>query len=1762
MAAPIVQPKAFTHYEDANRTKHVLGQLSAGATNAETASRRCQQSIKDVQRLLDPDSLTKYSFKKSSGNPSMRSSGEKTAKKTTPNLSSFAKMVLDNSEVPFTYITPDQSPVRQLKHQEPVAAPTQAPLATTPSFVAPTDTFQNGVAASQGAVPPTSSQQRQVSAVMPTSLSQAQRAEYQYMPDQDSVAGAQYLTPSKAPASSSTKGNVTTAQKHKGDIAVETLKNTLAEVFEAEDQMQPDTSGQAAAHAMAMFEIRDTENGSQPVLRSETQSKLESCISKVVNHGRLAEIETEQLVRAQRLCEIPVASVESLAFSIGDDWNDQDAEEWLQRVASVDHGLAATRALVRIMTGAAQLKELQSEDYLNEVLDAVRAVVEGCIIPIVEESPVLGEKIRGEKGGPPANPKFKIAYKNRSTLQALLLGTTRAMRYLGELLVKTDFDDTSLSKVEYFCKSIIFAENSNPEKDSVFGVQTFENIRRCAMDVYAKIFTKYTNQRQYILDEILMSLEKLPATKQSARQYRPVDTKPIQLVSALLMRLVQTSATPSRNTLKLRTKDSDAADEAGDSDEDSEELESDDEGVKVARKKEQARPDTLASIVRPLHDTAQSTASYIVTSLISRALTTSKSSDEPYRRLLDIFTEDFLNVLGSSDWPAAEILLLTLVKHMINIIEKKDKSPAPSRTLALELLAVMGSGIIEIQFAAREQAQGIDATEEIANRLKNMVQQSESGELETYELVALDGPYRIWAEYLNEKGADEDPLLQSAHGYMLMQWAHTAIGQRDGSVDSEDGDVPGSSKDLQSKLREMLLDPKWLDDRSTRSVGTSKGKLAVLVATLNSKFCKAFQRIFHVLLNSMGELQPTVKSRGLKSLVMLLEKDPSMLDRNAAILHNIVHCTQDQSSKVRDSALGLIQTCVSLRPKLDSKMSSRLIDRTRDTAVPVRKRAVKMLKDMYLRNRDSLQMRAAIADAVIARIEDMEEGVVDLARTTMEEVWFHPFYGKKLDGERALDAKLAFRSHASLVIATVDRDDNALKVLESLTRRLVTSSKTDTANVEVCRTLVTVLFDGIIDNNDIPGAPAQSAILRSLTIFAKATPTLFTAAQLERLEPYTKNLTSSDELEVYRYVITILRYVMPNLAMMNKEFLQKMQTTLLTSSTRLQKPELREVAPCLWTINKMLGNIERLVNFLASVVKKIHDFRGADFSDSQLATKASRLMTIAGEFGNACDFERQLAGVKAKGQCTWYRGDSVPGLIVELLCTYTSPKLPTSVRQTAIDGICTVAQAWPKQFLRADVINAFETVFKDRIPEIEAVLLAGLESFFVAQEVPEDSADAAELPAGIASGTERLGRTYVASDTDGASTSLAQRFLSSILRIAISTCTEPAFIAARLVVSINKQGLVHPKESGPALVALETCPNKTVASEAFKEHKAQHQKHESLFEKEYMRAVQQTFDYQAGVIGDAKGFLGQPPTAKMHLTFEVLKSGKAQVRKKFMTNISQKLDFDPAKLDLGAVVPTHLAFVRFCCENLAFFEYDKVDDLLHLLASLEKIFSSTGSSIAQAIESDVLKMQVDNLLGSEGLVNGTSDTIMTQSSHTDVDPARLRQLSVSAQIISLIWETRSFLRRVWNTQNYVAKAKGKEKDANKTPKRSSNAAALTEAFLKRVKEVLACSTAEQDQRNMCTAFVELISVDTEAKVAASDDENVDIDGLAVGDAGFRDETPSENSSRKSPSVGASGGGRGRKRKSSVSAAGTPRKRGRPRKSASFNVGGDDEGGWD
>jgi len=1761
LALPTTTASAFESSKDVIHIQKTLEQLSAGATSAENASKRCQQTLRQVQKLLDPASLTQFKFRK----PESKILPVVPSNKAYhgPVFSSFAKMVFENTNVDYRFLTPD-SPTPKVRDTPIDTQITRCPVLPSPEIGYWPERQNEHPTPSRSGLLHDPQSSRLPAVVVPPTLTSAKRVDDQPMPEEGDTIAFLSRGAVVEPANRNLANGyrpMSVDQKQKDDAVVQNLKVLLSDIFEAEDQLQPDTSGVTATNSNAMFMTRETDSGSIPILHSDVQTKLDVHVHKVVTNGRLERIDTDTWIHTQRLCEGAISVAESLNLKIGEDWFDEDAQEWAARLATAEKAIVASCTQLRIMATGSHIKELQSEEYFRSILTALKNVVENCVVLIVEERPYLGEKLRGVKEETPSNPKFILASMHRRSLQSLFHATTKVFRTLGEFLAKTQVDEARLSSVQYLCKLLIFAENSTNDRESIVGSKNFETTRKCAMDVLAKIFVHYFDQRQTVLQDILMSLETLPANKQSARQFNLPDAKPIQLVSALLMRLVQSSATYGCDSLRARckavTNDENDNLESGASVEDG----NDEEEIKMSPKKIRNQPEGLASLTKPLNEAAQGNASITVEFLLRRALTTSKSSDEPHRKLLDIFTEDFLNVIGSSDWPAAELLLRTLVLRMIGLIDN-PKSAVPSRNLALEILGVIASGILGLQAAARNSVCTISDESKVGQRLADLVQQLQTGDIEHQSLIAFDGPYRMVIEYLLARNLD-DGQLRSAQSYHLMQWGIEACNARGKITDPANSKNSSSIQDLHDELQSMVVDGHWLEEHCEfPQVSTTEGRLASVVVTLSSKLCRAFNKIFSILLSALSSEHSTVKSRALKSILTVLEKDFSVLDRNVYILSHILRCSDDPSPLVRDSALKLIEDCTRLRPALDKAVYEKVIVRTRDAAHGVRKRAMKMLKDIYLRN-DSMILRSAIANSLIVRINDTEESVADIARQTIEEIWFIPLHDLKFDATGSVEVKLRYGDQAALLIRTIQSNEGIGNVLEGLIVNLLTRSKHAAAHFSVCSGLVKVLFDDMIDDSGVRAVPDQASILQCIALFGKASPRLFNAGQLELLEPYTQNLTHSDDLLVYRSAVTILRSVMPYQPMVRHDFLQQLQTALLKSVAKLQSAELAEVVPCLWTINGMLGNVERLVKFVTSALNNVFKLRSANFNtEPQLTGKASKLITIVGQFGNACEFDGHLAAFK--DILPSYKGNSVAGLMVEVLCPFTSPKQPLPIREVSLEAVCSIAQAWPKVFLRPDVVNAFETAFKDQLPSLEVVLLTGLEKFFSLQDTSKSNEELPELGTGISSGNARLGKTYLATDKDGASTSIAQRFLQQILRLALSSTDELGVVAAKLIVSINSQGLVHPKESGPALVALETCPDSSVANLAFSQHKEQHSKHESLFDKEYMRAVQQAFDYQKDTLGSPSGYImhGQSPSSKLNLLWEVLKTGKAQVRKKFLINISQKLDFNPAEIDNGTLPPPHLLFVRFCVENLAFFEYDRIEELLHLLAGMEKVFSGTGTAVAQSIESEVLKLRVD-------LYPQSSDAIFTETSETlaiepatisaDVNTDRLQQLAASAQICSLVWETRSFLRRLWNMQKYGGKSKGVAKESNKAPSRATNASALSEAYIKRVEEIMAADKSQETQQDICRSFVDLISVDREIKVASDDDETALLDHEAA--------TPSESSGRKSPSAPLSGGDRVRKRKTN-SISGTPRKKGRPSagrgKSGSAKLIYDDgeDDGWD
>ena len=529
-------------------------------------------------------------------------------------------------------------------------------------------------------------------------------------------------------------------QREKAEAALQDLTATFNTIFEMEDSLEPDTSGAIPKDSQNVFEPVTQGEGIGYLLTQDVQNKVDSAVAKVVAGGRFSDVSSDDLSRFQKLCHNSILASASLDLHIPDSSDDTATSSWGQRLEMSENSLRASRILLRIMTAGREERQLYSEEILQDLLQNFRHLLESCIIPITES-----------RASSPYHQILKNDKSLKATVSDVLSRSGRVMRLLADFLNRVDVSETSINTIETITATLIFVENATSDKEAILGSQKFEVFRRNAMDVLARIFLRFPAHRRSIVHEILTSLEKLPVTRQSARQFKIVDGKPIQLVSALLMQLVQTSASPSTEASKRAKK------ERGDQTA----AESDDEVSSTH---------TLMKIAKPLFDSAQSNATFVTNFLVQRALKSTKTGDQPYRNLLDIFTEDFLSVLGSPDWPAAELILRALLSHLIGIAES-EKSPAPAKNMGLDIMGVMGSGIADIRINLEKSQRSLEsAGDPLGSELCQIAETVLENQTNEQELLSTHGPFRAVVDHFQIRDLDE-LQLQSARDLFLAQWA-------------------------------------------------------------------------------------------------------------------------------------------------------------------------------------------------------------------------------------------------------------------------------------------------------------------------------------------------------------------------------------------------------------------------------------------------------------------------------------------------------------------------------------------------------------------------------------------------------------------------------------------------------------------------------------------------------------------------------------------------------------------------------------------------------------------------------------------------------------------------------------------------------------------------------------------------------------------------------------------------------------------------------
>jgi cohesin loading factor subunit SCC2 len=1521
----------------------------------------------------------------------------------------------------------------------------------------------------------------------------------------------------------------TALKPHEREIAdrkIEEVRSLITTLSEDKDEPEPE-------HFMAV----STPDGDFTVMKPKAMDKLHDKMGALINLGRFAVLPVSLVMEAQSLLQPGVISV----TKNGSFTQEDDTLEWSDNIQAAKVALKASRMILDTMIEGHDDHRMRRQEIIDMMIDLIKFIKDACLVPVLQ----------ARRSGS-AEDLFNAATGQKKELQAVLRLCGSVVSRFALLINKYKLSDRALNGLEYIALELVMEQNSESEKDSIFTIQKFEQFRQRAVDVLAEIFARHAEQQDSILNGVLSNLEKLPAKKASARHFKSAREVPIMTISALFMRFVQVAATNKEERSKAASGlDGEASDgEASDYE----------PGTSVKKaKKRKGGPGQIAEM---LSLKASHIARRIASSLIDRASNVSKTGDKPFRNLLDLFVEDFCNVLGSPEWPAAEMLLENMSLGMLNIlrVDPSAKHTVVDKDMALTTLSTIAScGILDLKTRLKKlKREKLDVSEsDISSKLDRYIDDVMNDDaregFNNLDLLAFDGPYRMIVESLPDylevsSSHDDDPRLRSVRGCYVTLWL--AAVTRAFPADADDSEsYPLAARDVHKHLGSMITDSTWLAQKyKFPSVSDVQSKIAAGIVTLQSSLCR--QHLPTIIARMLERMQDKnsskLRSRGMTGLEQLIQKDPKVINKKH--FDEIIRSFSDSSPMVRESTLNTVSTLFEHQPSLQAQALQPILQiAAHDASNGPKKKAIKLLRDIY-HGPSSMEQKLTIIAHLLSPSQDDDKAVSELALSVLEEVLLAPGKtGTRVDENRL---KLDRTQRSSLVVNTVQRIFTLPKQVEAfenfLLHALSPGGKENNVNMRTCKTLVADLFDEVISPDTGSDTRLQARIMTTLSVFAKVWPTLFTLDQTHLLKVYIKKATCAEDLDLVRPVVIILRYVFPTLNFLQAAFAEEVRASLFSNVSPLAKwacqtpklhPVLVDVAHCLWTLTLMsTDGAPKLCALITSILCQLRPYTSDTQVDVTTRSRIQSWLILLGIFGKVCDFEKytdlfrarlkaQVDNHIAKNPATaeklglYLKGDlSASRILLETVRPFTMQAWDQNIRVQALQSVGEICQSSPDLFMRAEIHKIYSLVFiNGDNHQLLRIALDAFNDYFTFAERRSET--------GATTGNERMDASYQPTADDSAVTSLARLFLPYILDLALKRDDELAVLSTYIVASISRQGLGHPRMFYSSLVALTTSDKKEIALTATAEQQRLNQK-ETHVDTEYMQAVRKAFDYQVGVFDDPHGMRESSYSAKLVRMFEAVKNGKKPAFKKFIHDISKQADFNFAQLDSSGDIPTPVLFARFCLENVALLDFALLEEVAICLIALQAmVLKNTGPSVALAIDTEMPKP----LSITQQPPVPDEASLSVQPTGPTVDDARLRQLATACMILRMTWETRCFIRRAYN----LHKLKGgiPQKDYVKPAQRNNfvSGKELWDSFM----PIMNALDSRESMVKICYDLADIVNVDQEVEF--------DAEGYDVEFGGGYDTPTGEDETVAVPTSG-----RGRKRKSNVSLGNTPKKvRGRP-----------------
>nr|XP_012141431.1 PREDICTED: nipped-B-like protein isoform X3 [Megachile rotundata] len=1288
--------------------------------------------------------------------------------------------------------------------------------------------------------------------------------------------------------------------------------------------------------------------------------------------GAMESIPADRLVRLLNILEKNIrdgAKVSPLADP------DDDVEEsrlWMQlAMERVQRAVDASLIALHIMTSSNMPKMVYLEDVIDRIVLFMKFQLQNTIYPSFD--PVYKIDAKKKTDSYNSSGRKKRGHMKEVREKSILQVYNKMHELVGllaELLNIQVLTDTSVLHASTLGVAPFF-------------VESVSDLQLSALKLVTVIFTKYEKHRRLLLDDILASIARLPSSKRSLRTYRLNSEDHIQMLTALVLQLIQCVVVLSDNILPQPKKPQE------------------EEEKKEEKKASHVDADVL---IINKYETATRIAGNFLTVFLNKC--GSKGEEIDYRPLFENFVQDLLATVNKPEWPAAELLLSLLGNLLVGHFSNKSSDMA-LRVASIDYLGVVAARLRKDAVSSQCKLSTID---QIIKDIKIEQQKdSDYDQVKDKEIPGLSEDeertvflQKVLLDYLAVNGTKDSALGYARHFY-LAQWYrdcaveksrvgqtknspgkkihkkrvkkknkhHSSDQESESEIDEPDPDENENNEQKYSEAYRIIEEKKKYIISRIRpySTGTKPDILQTYIdynsAELISQylaskrpFSQSFDRYLKQILHVLTESSIAIRTKAMKCLTMIVEADPSVLARVDMQL-GVKHSFLDHATSVREAAVDLVGKFVLSRPELIDKYYDMLSARILDTGVSVRKRVIKILKDICMECPDFPKI-PEICVKMIRRVND-EEGIRKLVMEVFQNMWFTPVRERP-----TLDSESLLRKVMNITDVVAASKDMGLEWFEQLlvslfkpkedkedsTKMLMEPPK---ALLTACKQIVDCLIENVLrleetnleesEKSEKKGSSQRLvACLTTLYLFAKIRPQLLVNHAIT-LQPYLSlKCQTQGDYQIISSVAHTLELVVPLMEHPSETFLAQLEED---SVKLILQHDRSVVASCLSCLGSIVNNVTRNFKLIRDCFKKYYghlteykSFYEKDPTNPMLlkyrpfVRRALFTVGLLLRHFNFTDPE-VIEGL----------ADNIKDQVFETL-NYFVHLDNDDIRHFTLSAIGSLCIRHYEFMLLPELKELYHHLLtsENALVHMRIQVLNNVEVYLQEEDKRMIKQDMEWAKMSKQENLKEMGDV-----SSGMASTVIQLYVKEILESFLHANISVRHAALKVIQLILAQGLVHPVQIVPYLICMSTDCEKAVSHSADKQLQDIEKKYPGFIHMKSQLGIKLSYRLQKILQNDmtVRGMRvkeGEFPGALNGFLYTILRNTKQQRRAIVLSFLKQ---FDET-------AKTSLSQMLYLADNLAYFTYQVQDEPLFIIHHIDIIISMSGMNLLQSFKDALL----------------------------------------------------------------------------------------------------------------------------------------------------------------------------------------------------------------